>query len=501
MINQNLRFDILSSENNVNFLIQAVDMKRTITLVALILVVAFIGGIVGSVFTVKYLDSSVASYKSIEERQNLIQAGYTDSSYRVPKELDFLSPAKNVVAGVVHIRATYGSGSFSLNPLEMAMRPEEHSSGSGVIISDDGYIVTNYHVIEEATNIEVVLDNNQRFFAKIIGTDPSTDLALLKVKAKNLPFLRYGNSDKVRLGEWVLAVGNPFNLNSTVTAGIVSAKARNIRILQEKNNLQVESFIQTDAAVNVGNSGGALVNLKGELIGINSAIATATGTYAGYSFAIPVSLVKKVMDDLLEFGKVQRGMLGIQITDMNAAIAEQLGLTINEGVFIMRINSGSAAEESHMQEGDIIIAINNQPVTSVSELQEWVARNRPGKEIQVTFLRGNEKKTVKSTLKDSEGREQAVKEEIKYEFNGLTVEDVPFNELAKLNLEGGVRAKVVKEGKWKTAGVKEGFIIAFIDRVPVDNVEDLNRMLEYKNGGVLIEGYFNGEKKLYGLDW
>jgi serine protease Do len=476
-------------------------MKRTIILALLMLLVAFIGGILGSVFTSKYLDSSVVSYKSIEDRQNLVRTNYTDTSYRVSKEMDFLSSSKSVVAAVVHIRAAYGSGAFSLNPLELALRPQEHSSGSGVIISDDGYIVTNYHVIEEATNIEVVLDNNQRFFAKVIGIDPSTDLALIKVKAKNLPFLRYGNSDNVKLGEWVLAVGNPFDLNSTVTAGIVSAKARNIRILQEKNNLQVESFIQTDAAVNVGNSGGALVNLNGELIGINSAIATATGTYAGYSFAIPVSLVKKVMDDLLEFGKVQRGLLGIQITDMNAIIAEQLDLSVNEGVFITHVNVGSAAEESKLEEGDVITAINDQPVTSVSELQEWVARNRPGKEIRVTFLRGGNEQTVKSTLKDIEGHERPVKEEIVYEFNGLTVEDVAFSELSKLNLEGGVRAKAVKEGKWKTAGIKEGFILAFIDRVPVDNVEDLNRMLEYKRGGILIEGYYKGEKKTFGLDW
>ncbi len=241
-------------------------MKRTIILTLTILLVAVIGGIVGSIFTVRYLDFAVTPYQSIEGRQNLVLTGYTDSSYRIPKEMNFLTPAHDVVASVVHIRASYGSGSFSLNPLEMAFRPEEHSSGSGVIISDDGYIVTNNHVIEEATNIEIVLDNNQRFFAKVIGTDPTTDLALLKVKAKNLPFLHYGNSDEVKLGEWVLAVGNPFNLNSTVTAGIVSAKARNIGILAAKSGLGVESFIQTDAAVNVGNSGGALVNLKGELI-------------------------------------------------------------------------------------------------------------------------------------------------------------------------------------------------------------------------------------------
>lgn len=474
-------------------------MKRTFILVLLVFVIALIGGVLGSWFTMRYADS-VTPYNSIEERQMLLTNNTPDSNYRVPQELNFLSPAHDVVAGVVHIRAFFGPGSFSLNPLEMSFRPQEHSSGSGVIISDDGYIVTNNHVIEGATNIEVVLNNNQRFYAKIIGTDPSTDLALLKVKSKGLPFLRYGDSDKVMLGEWVLAVGNPFDLTSTVTAGIVSAKARNIGILRDKNNLQVESFIQTDAAVNVGNSGGALVNLKGELIGVNSAIATATGSYSGYSFAIPVSLVKKVMDDLLEFGSVQRGLLGVQITDVNANIAEQLSLNINNGVLITRVNDGSAAEESDMRVGDVITAIDKRPVTSVSELQETVARNRPGKQVQVTFLRGGEAHEVRATLKDNEGRESTSESEITYELNGLTVEEVDFNELAKLNLEGGVRVKSVNEGKWKEAGLKEGFILAFIDRVPVDNVEDLNRILQYKRGGILIEGFYKGEKKTYGVD-
>lgn len=477
-------------------------MKRTTILVLIILLVAFVGGIVGSIVTFRYLNVSVIPYESIADRQNLVLArNPSDTSTRVPGELDFLSSARTVVRSVVHIRAAYGSGSFSLNPLELYFQPDTRPSGSGVIISDDGYIVTNYHVIEDATNIEVVMENKQRFFAKVIGTDPSTDLALLKVKAVNLPFVRYGDSDQLKLGEWVLAVGNPFNLNSTVTAGIISARARNIGILSDKNNLQVEAFIQTDAAVNPGNSGGALVNLKGELIGINSAIATATGTYAGYSFAIPVSLVKKVMDDLLEFGQVQRGLLGVQITDVNANIAEQLNLTVNNGVLITRVNEGSAAAESKMEQGDVITAIDNHAVTSVSELQEWVARKRPGKEVLVTFLRNGEQHGVKARLKDHQGREAVVKRDVRTEFDGLVVDEVNYTELANLKLEGGVLVKRVNTGKWKEAGIKEGFIIAFIDRVPVDNVEDLNRMLEYKRGGILIEGYYEGEKKVYGLEW
>jgi serine protease Do len=477
-------------------------MKRTTILILVIFLVTFIGGVIGSVVTFRYLES-ITPYQSIDERQNLVLTGYPkDSSYNVPNELDFLSPARRVVSGVVHIRASYGPGVFSLNPLERYFNPQSRSSGSGVIISDDGFIVTNNHVIEDATNLEIVMDNNQRFYAKIIGTDPTTDLALLKIKAKNLPFIKYGDSDKIKLGEWVLAVGNPFDLNSTVTAGIVSARARNIGILRDKNNLQVEAFIQTDAAVNPGNSGGALVNIKGELIGINTAIATATGGYSGYSFAIPVSLVKKVMDDLLEFGQVQRGLLGVQITDVDANIAEELNLSINQGVLITRVNQGSAAEESAMLAGDVITAINNQPIRSVSELQEWVARNRPGKEIKVRYFRNGESHEIKATLKDNQGREDVVKREILTEFNGLTVDETTYEELLKVRLESGIKVKRVEEGKWKIAGVKPGLIIGFIDRVPVDNVEDFNRMLEYKRGGILVEGFYpNGDKGTYGVEW
>lgn len=479
------------------------DMKRTGILIAVIFLVTLIGGILGSIFTVKYLSDSITTYESIEGRQNSVLTNYIrDTAYHVPQDVNFLLASQKVVPAVVHIEASYGSGSFSLNPLELYYQPQERSSGSGVIISDDGYIVTNHHVIEEATNVEVIMNNNQRFYAKIVGSDPSTDLALLKIKAKNLPFVPYGNSDAVKIGEWVLAVGNPFDLNSTVTAGIVSARARNIRILREKNNLQVESFIQTDAAVNPGNSGGALVNLKGELIGVNSAIATATGSYSGYSFAIPVSLVKKVMDDLLEYGQIQRGLLGVQIDNVNASIAEHLQLNLNEGVLVTRVNHGSAAQDADIQPGDVIVAIDGHTVRSVSELQEWVARNRPGKEINVTYIRENKTQVVKARLKDNNGREGTYKKDILFELNGMVIEDMLFNELEKLKLGNGIRVKTVNAGKWKEAGIKEGFIISFLDRVPVDDVEDFNRMLEYKRGGILIEGYYEtGEKKVYALEW
>jgi serine protease Do len=477
-------------------------MKRSI-FILVVLLAACIGGVVGTILTVRFLAPSIASYQSIDERQKLVLANYSpDTAYHVPKEINFILPSKNVTAGVVHIRTSYGPGEFSINPLENYFDRPSHASGSGVIISDDGYVVTNNHVIEEASNIEVVMNNNQRYYAKVIGADPSTDLALLKIKANNLPFVKYGDSDSITPGEWVLAIGNPFDLNSTVTAGIVSAKARNIGILRDKNNLQVEAFIQTDAAVNPGNSGGALVNLKGELIGINSAIATSTGGYAGYSFAIPVSLVKKVMDDLLEFGQVQRGLLGIQITDVNATIAEDMHLTVNQGVLVNRVNDQSAAALSGIKMGDVITGINSHPVNSVSELQEWVARNRPGKEIQVSFIHNGNRQDVKARLKNNEGTEVVSKKDIRYELDGVIVEDVPYKELNKLQLEGGVRIKTVNKGKWKTGGLKDGFLITFIDKVAVDNVEDLNRILDFKKGGILIEGmYPNGDKGTYGVQW
>ncbi|MBA4055222.1 MAG: deoxyribonuclease HsdR [Marivirga sp.] len=475
-------------------------MKRSILILIL---TACIGGVLGSMFTLKFLDFSNASYQSIEGRQKSIFAGHSsDTIYNVPAGMDFLSTAKKVTSGVVHIRTSYGPGDFSVNPLELVFETPSRSSGSGVIISDDGYIVTNNHVIEDATNIEVVMNNNQRFYAKLVGTDPTTDLALLKIRSRNLPFIKYGDSDRITPGEWVLAVGNPFDLNSTVTAGIVSAKARNIDILHDRNNLQVEAFIQTDAAVNPGNSGGALVNLNGELIGINSAIATSSGSFQGYSFAIPVSLVKKVMDDLLEFGQVQRGLLGVRIRDLNAGIAESLNLNVSQGALVDHVNSGSAAEQSGLTMGDVIVGINGNTIRSVSELQELVARNRPGQEIRVSYLREGSIKEVNARLRNNQGNETVTKKAYTTDLGGVSVEDIPFKELAALQLEGGVRIKELASGKWRNAGIKKGFVVGFIDKLPVDNVEDLNRILEFKKGGILIEGYYpDGQKGTYGVDW
>jgi serine protease Do len=478
------------------------NMKQSI-LVVVIIIASCVGGIVGSLFTIQWLNDG-ASYTSIEQRQNSVLTNYVpDSLYRVPKELNFLVPAEQVASAVVHIQTAYGAGSFSINPLNYLMDRPVHSSGSGVIISDDGFIVTNYHVIEDAVNIEVVMNDNQRYFAKIIGVDPTTDLALLKVKGKNLPFLKYGDSDLTRPGEWVLAVGNPFELNSTVTAGIVSAKARNIGILRDHlNNLQIESFIQTDAAVNPGNSGGALVNLKGELIGVNTAIATSSGNYQGYSFAIPVSLVKKVVDDLLEFGKVQRGLLGVLIVDVDARIAEELKLDVNQGVLINRVMKEGGAADAGLLPGDIILAVEGHAVSSTSTLQERVARFRPGKMISVSYLRDGEKHTVNVLLKNTKGNTEMLVAEIPETLDGIQVTNVADSILTFLELDGGVLVTAVEEGKWKNSGITANFVIAYIDRVPVDHVTDFYKILNTKRGAILIEGYYlQGERRVYALDW
>lgn len=477
-------------------------MKKVL-FISLVLAASVLGAVIGAWMVLRYSEDR-SLYTSITERQKNFPIRWSnDSMDRVPAGLNFETAARLVTPAVVHIRTIYGPGNFSLNPLELLNNPHAQSSGSGVIISDDGYIVTNFHVIEDGSSIEVIMNNNRHFYAKVIGTDPTTDLALLKIKAKNLPFARYGNSDDIAVGQWVLAIGNPFDLNSTVTAGIVSARARNINILHDRvNNLQIESFIQTDAAVNPGNSGGALVNLKGELIGINSAIATATGSYAGYSFAIPETLVRKIMDDLLEFGQVQRGLLGVQITNVDADLAERRNLKVVQGVFINRVNEGSAAEKSGLEAGDVIIGINGHPANSVSELQEQVARHRPGHQVKVKFIRQDKEKQVTVALKSYEGSFAPAKKEIPNELEGAQFENVPYQQLRKLNIDQGVAIVKLADGKWKKAGVRLNFVIMFIDKVPVESTDDLTRILANKSGGVLVEGvYPNRDKAVYGIDW
>jgi Do/DeqQ family serine protease len=412
---------------------------------------------------------------------------------------DLTYAAENSVHAVVHIatQSVRGGGWSSGNPfldeffgLRRSQPQIAQGFGSGVILSDDGYIVTNNHVIEEAQKIKVILNDKREYEARLIGTDPSTDIALLKIDADGLPFLTYGDSNALKLGEWVLAVGNPFNLTSTVTAGIVSARARNLGINQ--NDLSVESFIQTDAAVNPGNSGGALVNQEGKLVGINSAIASRTGSYSGYSFAVPVSIVKKVVDDLKEFGEVQRALLGVNIGDVNAEIAEDLNLDVVEGVYVGGVTENGAAREAGIKEKDVIISVQGEKVRSSAELQEKVSQYRPGDDVKIVVLRNGEKKQFTVTLRNKHGDTQIVRDRSSY--LGADFEEVSNSEKSRLDIEYGIKIKNLEKGKLKDAGLKEGFIITNVNKKPIYEVNDLKREIGNARGGILVEGiYPNGE--------
>ncbi len=379
--------------------------------------------------------------------------------------------------------------------------PRGGATGSGVIISSDGYIVTNNHVIEGGDMIEVVLENNRSYEATVVGTDPSTDIALIKIEERGLPYLEFENSDAVKVGQWVLAVGNPFNLASTVTAGIVSAKARNINILRDK--AAIESFIQTDAAVNPGNSGGALVNLNGDLIGINTAIATPTGTFAGYSFAVPANLVRKVVEDLKKHGVVQRAYLGVNINDLNSELANELGIDETEGVYIAGVMEGSGAEDAGLQNGDVIVSVENRNVKSAPELQEAVAAFRPGDRIDVEFIRNNRKQRSTVLLKNVAMNTQRVTAEtsdVSYN-NVLGAELSPVSRVLKdkLGLESGVQISNLSRGRLtESTDIKNGFIITKIDQRQVNSLTEINQILDSKRGqGVMIEGVYPDDPSTY----
>ncbi|MFW6326791.1 MAG: trypsin-like peptidase domain-containing protein [Bacteroidota bacterium] len=421
---------------------------------------------------------------------------------------DLTFAAENSVHAVVHIatQSVRGGGWSSGNPFFdefFGLREQQQQIvpgfGSGVILSGDGYIVTNNHVIENSQNIKVILNNKQEYAAKLIGADPSTDLALLKIDAENLPFLTYGNSDELKLGEWVLAVGNPFNLTSTVTAGIVSARARNLGI--NGDEYSIESFIQTDAAVNPGNSGGALVNQQGNLVGINTAIASRTGSFAGYSFAVPVTIVRKVVEDLKEFGMVQRALLGVNIRDIDAQFAEENNIKTLEGVYVIGVTENGAANEAGIRQGDVILSVDGVLVNSSSELQERVSQFRPGDNIEIIVKRNGDRKLFNVTLRNRHGDTQIVRDDAT--VLGASFEAVSNGEKRDLRITNGIKVTNLKAGKLKDAGLSEGFIITHVNKKPIYEVNDLKREIGNAKGGILVEGvYPNGELAyfVFGVD-
>jgi Do/DeqQ family serine protease len=433
-------------------------------------------------------------------------AAYTTSTGEIT---DFTFAADKSIHGVVHVEtrsmrsdagAQFGNPFFDyfFGPGFRQEPQPVQGSGSGVIITNDGFILTNNHVVEGAENIKVTLNDKRSFEAKIVGRDPSTDLAIIKIDAEELPFIIFGNSENLKIGEWVLAVGNPFNLNSTVTAGIVSAKARNINILS--GQYRIESFIQTDAAVNPGNSGGALVNLSGELVGINTAIASRTGSYSGYSFAVPSSIAQKVAFDIIEFGEVQRAILGVSINELTTEIAEENNIKELKGVFIAGIAEGGAAQEIGLKKGDVILEVNGTPVNSPNQLQEQISKYRPKDKIEILVNRNNKKKQYEVTLRNMKGGFEIVRPDEIVEILGAEIKEVGSSTKQELGISNGLQITKLKEGKFKEVGIQEGFIITRVNRTDVDSVQELYQMLQNLTGGVLIEGiYPNGLVAYYAI--
>lgn len=480
------------------------ENMKSVKLFFLVFVSAILGGAI----------SLGAFHFFIKDTMQVTMPGETDSrpaTYQVKNitvpTFDFATVSELVTPTVVHIKITGNSRAGSqTDPFEFFGErfrydvPPRQGSGSGVIISSDGYIVTNNHVIEGADKIDVVLYDKRSYVADVVGTDPSTDLALVKINATKLPAIEIGNSDDLKIGEWVLAVGNPFNLTSTVTAGIVSAKARNINILGGGSS--IESFIQTDAAVNPGNSGGALVNTKGELIGINTAIASQTGSYAGYSFAVPVNIAQKVIRDITEYGTVQRGFIGVNIRTIDAELARQLDLERVGGIHVEGVNDNSAASEAGIKKGDVIIGVNDIVVNTVPELQEIIGRYRPGDKVDMTIWRNGSTKDYTLVLRNIEGTTELVtgKNQQVLAKIGADFAPAPEPDLKKLNLKNGVKVQSLENGKFKDIGIEEGFIITHINKKPVTKKSDVIKALQNEKGGVLIEGYNpNGTSGVYGL--
>ena len=493
--------------------------------IGLTLLTAFAGGAM-ALGVYKFAENKYADNMSIEDKQKVYFASNPSTAAVVSSagSVDLTQAAAEVTPAVVYIRTTYSAKSDDRQDqfeqmfgqmFGQRMRPQgpQMASGSGVIISPDGYIVTNNHVVAKAEKIQIVTNDHRSFEAKVIGTDPNTDLALIKINATNLPIVKLGNSDAVRVGEWVLAVGNPFKLNSTVTAGIVSAKGRQIDIIghdeDEDNRFPVkqdetpalkkgiESFIQTDAAINPGNSGGALVNTAGELIGINAAIASHTGSYEGYGFAIPVNLAKKVLNDIKKYGAVKRGYVGISFADLsNPDMAQGVKTDKTNGLYVNSLVTGGGAEQAGIKPGDIIVKVEGNPVYEASDLQERVARLQPGDKINLTVVRDGSEKNFSVTLKaDAPApRVAAVSKSASELFNKMGASFQPLNQAqkAKFRVNSGVLVTQVRPGGiFDDTEIPVGSVITSINKQPINSVADMDKVItSLRNGRLIITGFY-----------
>lgn len=447
---------------------------------------------------------------------------------------DFTNAAESTINGVVSIksfataqpRQSYGASPFSDplfdfffgSPRQQQPRNRQGQGnsqgqemprglGSGVILTDDGYIVTNNHVIEGADRLEVTLNDNSTYNARVIGTDPVTDVALIKIPAENLHVIPIGDSDALRVGEWVLAVGNPFGFTSTVTTGIVSAKARGMGGMGRNGQMGIESYIQTDAAVNPGNSGGALVNTRGELVGINTAIYSETGSYVGYSFAIPTAIVSKVVNDLREYGAVQRAVLGISTRELTPQFAKEKGITaVNDGCYIAEVSDRSAAMEAGLKEGDVLTGINGVPVHNFAQLQGEMSKYSPGDKITIEYVRDNRKHKAQVTFRNSQGETTITKAQ-DFSALGCALKEVSAEKAREMQIGGGVEVTGLTAGKFRDAGIKEGFVILDINNGRVRTPEDVEQIYDAIMKGsdadkvMFITGlYPTGRKVYYAVD-
>ncbi len=470
------------------------------------LLVAVCGGIVAIFAYTKVMDNKVSSssitptgqyHLTALDSQNIRDVSYPDLTFAAEKAVHCVVHVK--VKSVQDTYASSGNPFFDYFYGYRRQQVPREGYGSGVIISSDGYIVTNNHVISKADDIEVALNDDRVFTAKLIGADPSTDLALLKIDEADLPYLNFGNSETLRVGEWVLAVGNPYNLESTVTAGIVSAKARRLGIIASQ--MSIEAFIQTDAAVNQGNSGGALVNTKGELIGINTAIASQTGDFSGNSFAIPVTIVQKVIGDLKEFGYVQRAMLGISYQPTDDKFAKDK-TSKSEGIVVASVTENGGAAAAGIKEGDIITAINNASVNSPAELQEQLSKYRPNDQVNVSVIRDKKTQQFTVTLRNIDGNTQILRSDPSTDILGAKFEEVSKKDRQNLGIDSGIKVKDVGQGKLKEAGVRNGFIITSVNDRPVDSANDIQAIVNSvkPKGRILINGvYPNGQVGYYAV--